>query len=223
MRNIFEYSVSIVIPTFNRKKFEKLIEHNINCQTYNNIQEIIILDDSDKDEPLCIKTFYPIKYIRIKRVSIGSKRNYGCSLASSKYIAFMDTDDFYNPNYISRSIFNMIKEDKTISGSADMIVYNKIDYYKQSCIFLHMLNEATLVFKKELDINFNNSNSNEAVPWLINKIPCIVETPIDDIMCCISHSENTISKSAWCITSHSYKDLSIEYNKHLEILSNINL
>lgn len=117
----------------------------------------------------------------------------------------------------------MIKEDKTISGSADMIVYNKIDYYKQNCIFLHMLNEATLVFKKDIDINFNNTNSNEAVPWLINNIPNIVETPIDDIMCCISHSENTISKNGWCISSHSYKDLSNQYNKHLEILSHINL
>jgi glycosyltransferase involved in cell wall biosynthesis len=219
----FNYSVSIVIPTYNRKKFEKLIEYNINSQNYYNIKEIIILDDSDNDECLSIKTFYPIKYLRVPRISIGEKRNYGVKMASSQYIAFMDTDDFYNPDYISNSIFNLIKEDKTISGSADMIVYDKISYYKQSCMFLHMLNEATLVFKKTDDINFNNSSSNEAVPWLIKNISNIIETSIDDIMCCISHNENTINKTLWCTTQYEYIDLNSKYENHIKILSNINL
>ena len=38
-------SVSIIIPTYNRKKFERLIEYNINCQTYNNIVEVVVADD----------------------------------------------------------------------------------------------------------------------------------------------------------------------------------
>lgn len=221
--NYFDYSVSIVIPTFNRKKFEKLIEYNINSQTYYNIQEIIILDDSDKDDSLSIKTMYPIRYLRVPRVSIGEKRNYGVKVANSKYIAFMDTDDFYNPNFISKSIFNLIKEDKTISGSADMIVYDKISYYKQSCMFLYLLNEATLVFKKTDDINFNNSSSNEAVPWLIKNMSNIFETSIDDIMCCLSHNENTISKTIWCTTTYEYINLDTKYENHIKILSNIKL
>tara|TARA_B110000977_G_scaffold165294_1_gene212375 strand:+ start:546 stop:1214 length:669 start_codon:yes stop_codon:yes gene_type:complete len=221
--NYFDYSVSIVIPTYNRKKFEKLIEYNINSQDYSNIKEIIILDDSDKDDPLCIKTLYPIKYLRVPRVSIGEKRNYGVKVASSKYICMMDTDDFYNPEYISKSIFNLIKEDKNISGSADMIVYDKIAYYKQRCMFLYMLNEATLVFKKTNNINFNNNSSNEAVPWLIENIPNIIETEIDDIMCCISHNENTICKKAWCSPKYNYIDLNIKYENHLKILSTIRI
>ena len=216
----FDYSVSIVIPTYNRKKFEKLIEYNINSQTYYNIIEIIILDDSDVDDPLAIKTNFPIRYYRVQRVTIGEKRSLGVELAKGKYIAFMDTDDFYNPNYISKSIFNLIKYDKTISGSADMIVYDKIGYYKQRCMFLHMLNEATLVFKKN-KIVFNNSSSNEAVPWLINNISEIYETSIDDIMCCISHDQNTINKKMWCTSTYEYKDLSSQYENQLKILSNI--
>ena len=221
--NYFDYSVSIIIPTYNRKKFEKLIEYNINSQDYSNIKEIIILDDSDKDDPLCIKTLYPIKYLRVPRVSIGEKRNYGVRVATSNYICMMDTDDFYNPEYISKSIFNLIKEDKNISGSADMIVYDKIGYYKQRCLFLHMLNEATLVFKKTNNINFNNNSSNEAVPWLIENIPNIIETEIDNIMCCISHNENTICKKAWCSPKYNYIDLNIKYENHIKILSTITI
>jgi glycosyltransferase involved in cell wall biosynthesis len=221
--NYFDYSVTIIIPTYNRKKFEKLIEYNINSQDYSNIKEIIILDDSDKDDPLCIKTLYPIKYLRVPRVSIGEKRNYGVRVATSNYICMMDTDDFYNPEYISKSIFNLIKEDKNISGSADMIVYDKIGYYKQRCMFLHMLNEATLVFKKTNNINFNNNSSNEAIPWLIQNIPNIIETEIDNIMCCISHNENTICKKIWCSPKYNYIDLNIKYENHLKILSTITI
>ena len=35
-------SVSIIIPTYNRKRFETLLEYNINSQDYYNIKEIII-------------------------------------------------------------------------------------------------------------------------------------------------------------------------------------
>jgi len=162
-------SVSLCIPTYNRKKFEKLIEHNINTQTYYNITEIIILDDGD-DEPLCIRTKYPIRYYRVPRCSIGDKRNMLVSLSQCDYVAFMDTDDMYDKDYIGYSIFEMETNDKSIAGSADMIVVGYKGtlpiFYKQRCMFLHMLNEATLVFKKSLNPQFASSNSNEAVPFL---------------------------------------------------------
>ena len=116
-------SVSILIPTYNRKRFEKLIEHNINIQRYYNIKEIIILDDSDIDDPLCIKTKYPIRYYRCNRCSIGDKRNALIQLATGKYLANIDTDDMYDKDYIAHSIFEMETNDKAISGSADMNVY----------------------------------------------------------------------------------------------------
>jgi glycosyltransferase involved in cell wall biosynthesis len=219
----FNYSVSIIIPTYNRKKFEKLIEYNINIQDYNNIKEIIIIDDGD-DEPLCINTKYPIHYVRVERCSIGFKRSYGVNLAKSAYICHIDTDDFYNPKYISSSIFNLICNDKEISGSADMLVYGDGKYYKQRCCFIHMLNEATMIYKKRNNINYNNTNSNEAVPFLIQNIDKIHETNIVDIMCCLSHSENTIDKKQWINENYLVNIFDEEiYKKHLEILSLIKL
>ena len=80
----------------------------------------------------------------------------------------MDTDDFYHPDYISHSIFEMETNNKSIAGSADMIVYKDNQYYKQKCVFLHMLNEGTLVFEKSAWQRFADSNTNEAVPFLLN-------------------------------------------------------
>ena len=205
-------SVTICIPTYNRKKFEKLIEHNINTQTYYNIQEVIILDDGD-DEPLCIKTKYPIRYYRCNRCSIGNKRNGLVELSTSKYIAFMDTDDMYDKDYIGYSIFEMETNDKSIAGSADMIVVGYKGtlpiFYKQRCMFLHMLNEATLVFKKSLNQQFASSNSNEAVPFLQQHLGDIIETNIDRLMCCIAHDHNTIPKKQWIQDQYKTNHLSL--------------
>ena len=47
-RGIIMFGVTILIPTFNRAKFSKLIVHNINCQTYPCIEKIIVADDGDE-------------------------------------------------------------------------------------------------------------------------------------------------------------------------------
>jgi len=199
-------SVSIIIPTYHRKKFEKLIEYNINLQTYFNILEVIILDDGN-DEPLCIKTKYPIHYYTIPRCSIGTKRNIGVQVAQGHYIAFMDTDDFYMPDYIAHSIFEMESNNKSIAGCADMNVYDFTHFYKQRCIFLHYLNEATMVFKKSVFSSFSDANSNEAVSFLLTNIDKIIETNIDKIMCCVSHTTNTIPKEPWCTDKYKIKSV----------------
>ena len=183
----------ICIPTYNRKKFDKLIQHNINIQTYYNIKEVIILDDGD-DEPLCIKTKYPIRYYNVPRCSIGDKRNMLVSLSQCDYVAFMDTDDMYDKDYIGYSIFEMETNDKSIAGSADMNVYCYNQFYKQRCLFLHYLNEATLVFKKSIWSPFNSTNSNEGIPFLEKHLGNIIETNIDRLMYCIAHDHNTIPK-----------------------------
>jgi glycosyltransferase involved in cell wall biosynthesis len=215
-------SVSIVIPTFNRKAFERLIEYNINSQDYFNILEIIILDDSDVDRPLCIRSLIPIRYYTLPRMTIGMKRNCGVKLAHGDYIAFIDTDDFYSPEYISYSIFEMETNNKTIAGSADMNVFDGKQFFKQSCLFIHLLNEATMVFKKSAWTGFGDTNSNEAVPFLEKNIKHIVETNIDRVMCCVSHTTNTIDKKPWCIDQYKRKHMP-QYSKHIEILSSLNV
>ena len=215
-------SVSIIIPTYNRKKWELLIEHNLNSQTYFNIKEIIILDDSDIDRPLCIRTLIPIRYYTVPRCTIGMKRNFGVKLAQGDYIAFMDTDDFYHPDYISHSIFEMEYHNKPIAGSADMYLYVEDKWFKQRCVFLDYLNEATMVFKKSIWTGFADTNSNEAVPFLEKNLHNIIETKIENLMCCVAHDNNTISKKAWCSDTYKAVPLS-QYSKHIKILSSLNI
>lgn len=199
-------SCSIIIPTYNRKRFEELITHNILCQDYYNILEVIVLDDGD-DEPLNLPIKIPIHYLKnMPRCSIGHKRNVGCGLAKGQYIAFMDTDDVYYPNYISNGIFQMRYHDKDVAGSADMIIYNGDKYFKQCCVFIHYLNEATIIFKRSYwETNrFSETNSGEAVSFLQNNAHRIIETTPH--MICLAHKENTIDKTPWLVDKYLTDD-----------------
>lgn len=193
-------SVSIVIPYYNRKKFEKLIEYNINCQTYPNIKEIIIADDSDQpNQRLELNVSYPIAYHTVKRMTIGEKRNYLKEVATGEIIAHMDSDDCYCPDYIQSCVDTMILNDCEITGSSDMLFVNPITKWtgRQSCLYNQMLNEATMCYTKSYaktrfyaKRSHSENESFTADHWLIT------QTNIDNIMVCVNH-QNTVDKSIW--------------------------
>jgi len=219
--------VTIVIPTYNRKKFENLISYNINTQNYPFIKEVIIADDGLPDQALDLKIKYNISYHTIPRCTIGTKRNYLNSMCTTQYIVCMDTDDFYSKNYISNSIYSLIKSGRNIAGSAEMIMYqiSTGEYFYQRCLYLDMLNEATLVYtKKYADTHtFTNASSGEGISFLRGNTHEIIETDIRDVMCCITHAGNTVNKSAWLTSTYSMSIPPTCYDVHLNILSNINI
>lgn len=216
---------SIIIPTYNRKKFSDLINLNIKLQDYPFIKEIVIGDDGEDTERLVLDVPYTVLYYKVPRMSIGEKRNFLMSKATGDYIANFDTDDFYNPSYISTSIFNLIKSGKRISGSSDMVMLHNSQTYKQRCLYLDMLNEATLVFTRAYadTHKFSNSMSNEGKSFLNNSLGDIYETKIEDIMVCVAHTNNTVDKTPW-LTDQYKETISLTvYSQHLKILSNINV
>lgn len=195
-------SVSIVIPTYNRKKFEKLIEYNINCQTYTRIKEVIIADDGD-DEPLELDIFYPINYIKLpKHITIGAKRNLLANQAEGDYIVHMDSDDFYSPNYILYGM-NCLKDSKyELFGSSCMLITFPNHDWKvcaSVCYDLHKTNEATMIYSKSFwkESRFSNSSVAEGQPFLKGREDQIFSGDIHNIMVCIAHGENTICKQRW--------------------------
>ena len=218
-------SVSIIIPTYNRCKFSDLISLNIKLQDYPLIKEIIIADDGDDNERLMLDVPYTVLYYKVNRCSIGEKRNFLIEKATGDYIACFDTDDFYHPSHLSTSIFNLIKSDKQISGSSDMLIMSGEKTYKQRCIYLNLLNEATLVFTKEYgEANkFSNSMSSEGSAFISGNLADVCETEIEDIMVCIAHKNNTVDKTPW--TTNKYLtnlDMGV-YESHLKLISLLNV
>ena len=193
-------SVSILIPTRDRKKFSPLISHNINIQDYDNIKEIIIYDDGFIKEILDLDVKYKINYHHHKEISIGEKRNKMVKKCKTKYAVFMDTDDIYLPSYVSHCV-SLMSKNKKIVGTADMLFYfheiDKFDY--MSCLKTHLIHEATICcdvkwFNK--NCKFHNSFAGEGQS-LINVKDNIEESDIYKCMVCLCHKFNTVNKSKW--------------------------
>ena len=191
-------SVSIIIPTYNRKKFEKLIEYNIKCQDYPDILEVLIGDDGEED--LSLNITYPIKYIKCQRMKIGEKRNMLCHHAKGKYIAHMDTDDIYFSTFISHTIGIMESQNKDAAGTSDMVfMYPDGKKGAMRNPFLSMANEATLVYKKSFweQKGFSEQQSSEGISFLEGRHWQIGHTDIIKQMICLCHDSNTVDKNPW--------------------------
>lgn len=98
-------SVSIIIPAYNCEEYIKQCLDSIINQTYKCL-EVIIVNDGSTDETLSILNRYSEAYPALFRVySIanngqGYARNYGIKQATGKYVLFVDSDDYLEPNMI---------------------------------------------------------------------------------------------------------------------------
>jgi len=193
-------SVTICIATYNRKRFEDLVEYNIACQTYTDIY-VLILDDGVQS-PFNLDIPFPYEIVRLhKKLDIGQKRNMLCALAKTEYIAFMDDDDCYQPTYIQYAMSSLIKSGKPVFGSSTMLItYPEHNWRMVAlvCDDIERQNEATLVFRKSFwkDNKFNGKED-ESYLFLRGKKDEIFNGDIHHIMVCIAHKTNTVDKYRW--------------------------
>lgn len=122
--------VSIIIPSYNRRKYLEEAIESVLKQTYEN-KEIIIVDDCSKDgtEEYITEKYRNntrIKFYKNKENSgAGVSRKNGYDKSKGNYIIFMDDDDYYtNDDFIERAIEILkLKENISIVSSSSMIEY----------------------------------------------------------------------------------------------------
>ena len=104
--------VSIILPTFNRANLIiKAIESVLN-QTYQNFELIIVDNHSTDNTNEIVNSFKDkrIKYFKYNNKNIIAKsRNYGIKKSIGKYIAFLDSDDWWKKNKLEISILHLEK------------------------------------------------------------------------------------------------------------------
>jgi glycosyltransferase involved in cell wall biosynthesis len=95
---------SIVVPTYNRKKFLPIALNSLLLQRFSDF-EIIVVDDGSSDGTKdaissMISSDPRIKYYYKENEERSIARNFGISLAKGKYIGFLDSDDRVYPNHL---------------------------------------------------------------------------------------------------------------------------
>jgi glycosyltransferase involved in cell wall biosynthesis len=114
----YKYTVSICIPTYNRKEYLKETINSILAQTYKDF-EIVVVDDGSTDgtEDMIKKLDVPVTYFWQPNSGDAAARNKLIELAQGKYISFIDSDDLLMPDAIERMVRIMEAE------NGDVIVY----------------------------------------------------------------------------------------------------
>ena len=100
--------VSIILPVYNAQNHLARCVGSICAQTYRNI-EIVILNDGSKDQSLPVCEEFRQKDPRILLVDkansgVSDTRNLGLKLASGKYVEFVDSDDYLDPDFTERLV-----------------------------------------------------------------------------------------------------------------------
>jgi glycosyltransferase involved in cell wall biosynthesis/peptidoglycan/xylan/chitin deacetylase (PgdA/CDA1 family) len=98
-------TVSVIVPTYNRKAL--LIEalQSIHAQTYTDYDIIVVDDGSTDDTRTAIGSQeQAVRYVWKPNGGEASARNYGIRHAHTEYVAFLDSDDRWAPDFLSTTL-----------------------------------------------------------------------------------------------------------------------
>ena len=126
--------VSIIVPVYNAEKTIKRCVQSIICQTYSNI-EVIVINDGSNDKSLHImeelkKLDKRICIINKKNTGVSDTRNIGINSAKGQWIMFVDADDYIDANTIEE-MYNNRKKDILVGINYKIIFPKKTIYVKQ--------------------------------------------------------------------------------------------
>lgn len=142
--------VSIITPMYNAQKYIESTIASVQKQTYSN-WEMIIVDDCSTDNSPDIVAKYAaednrIKYFRNKgRNGVAAARNEAMRIATGRYIAFLDSDDLWEPDKLQIQIeFMNTKEAHFCCTACNIIDRNgdfsgKIRYVPDKCDYKKLL------------------------------------------------------------------------------------
>jgi len=136
--------ISVIIPIYNSEKELKRMLDCVVAQTFRDI-EIICVDDGSTDSSGKICDDYARKDSRFKVVhqknkGVSAARNTGLSLASGKYVSFLDSDDIIELHMLEK-LFDAARDNAADLVTCDLVCNN--DHIKCNL-------EERIYHKKEL-------------------------------------------------------------------------
>ena len=120
--------VSIIMPSYNTGEYISDSINSVLSQTYKNWELIIVDDCSNDDTDEVINSFddYRIRYYKNeKNFGAAVSRNRALRLAKGRWIAFLDSDDLWNPKKLQYQINFMKKNNYYFSYTKYKEIDNK--------------------------------------------------------------------------------------------------
>ena len=173
-------TLSIIVPVYNVEKYlhkcvDSLLDQDLSCEEY----EIILIDDGSPDRcgEICdnyAAAYHNIRVIHRNNGGLSAARNSGIDMAQGKYIQFVDSDDFLEPNVLKSLVQKMEDEQldilrfnyQNVNEKYEVFEPNKVskpfvDYRDEVCDGLTFLTErlgyacyaCQFIIRRELLVN----------------------------------------------------------------------
>lgn len=225
--------VSVITPTYNRRKFLPILIHLYQQQTYpKNLRELVILDDSpSSNEDLIPKNDPSIRYIyQSNKLTLGEKRNVLNGYAKGDVIICFDDDDYHFPERIAHSVAKMNAHKSDIAGSSIINVYytDRKEFHQYGPFGNNHGTNGTFAFRKaylKKHAHDPTKHAQEEPSFTNNFSEKLAQLEPMKTIICIAHSSNTFDKRLLLAQqNHSFsskiKDV-VKDKKYLQFLKEI--
>lgn len=146
--------VSIIIPIYNVEQYIRKCLDSLVQQTCKDFEAILISDGSKDNSDAIVHEYltqYPelFKYYRNENQGVGFTRNFGLQKAAGKYIMFVDSDDYVEPDFVDKMLNKIVETD------ADVCICGAKDVSEEGSVVniavnKHMNNPTTLLNQKDI-------------------------------------------------------------------------
>jgi glycosyltransferase involved in cell wall biosynthesis len=198
--------VSILTPTYNRRRFIPRLIRYILAQEYphERIEWVILDDGTDPVEDLITPYMskIAIQYIRVnEKLNIGAKRNRLHAAARGEILVTMDDDDYYPPERVSHAVTSLrAHKGVALAGSSRNYLYFTDDgtiwsvgpYAPNHATFGTMAYTKAYALAHPCDETRLNAEEIEFTRRYTE--PLVQLNPLK-VMLVLSHTENTFNKN----------------------------
>ncbi|MCI9218162.1 MAG: glycosyltransferase [Lachnospiraceae bacterium] len=193
--------VSIITPSYNQKRFIRETIESVLAQDYENV-EYIIIDGGSTDGSLDIIREYEGKLICVSEKDNGQSDaiNKGFKMAHGEIVAWLNSDDVYEPGCISRAVEEFQKNDRLgllygdgyitdeQSNKVKVFEYTQdFDYWKLVNFWDYIMQPATFFRKETLEkVGYLDVNLHYCMDWdLWIKLAAVSEVKyIPELLAC---------------------------------------
>lgn len=158
--------ISVIVPIYKVENFlNKSVESVLN-QSYKNFELILVNDGSPDNCPkMCddwAKKDSRIKVLHKENGGLSSARNAGLNICKGEYIAFLDSDDYLEKDYLKKLLAAMLAND------ADLVICG-LNYVDENGVEIKNNNKVLTpkIYKQQekFDIIFKDNTINSVVAW----------------------------------------------------------
>ncbi len=146
---------SVIIPTYNRADFIGQAVESVLKQSFKDF-EIIIIDDGSTDHTSAELEKYRgrILYIRQENSGVSAARNTGIEISRGTWIAFLDSDDEWLPDYLAyqlKGIKNHPRISTHMTNSTNVLLDGKrVNSFHHNNLIAEFHNQEELLLEKPL-------------------------------------------------------------------------